>query len=195
MWDKDEKERLFWFRFKIALIFSLLLCIILFYAFPRVGPLHPAQPVPLKITIQVSEIPPTRQKKTGKRPRPAPPRWGIPVVAEEADFPEDLPLPEIGSTHPQSADITGEVAETPARPLLDVYPDISTTSCKGVVRLLLLVNRSGKVENVEVLENTTGSRKCLKLAIEAAKRSRWLPARLRNHPVDSWVTKTYKFNE
>ncbi len=189
-----DNETQFRLRFRIALILTLILCITTFYLFPRFGPITTPKKQTIRITIQVSEIPPTHQPFAKKRIRPQVPEIGVPVVGEEADFPEDLPLNRTAGDTLTTYQLTGKPVEIPARPLLDVYPDISTTSCKGVVRLLLLVNRTGKIEAVEVLENTTGSRKCLNLAIQAARRSRWLPARINQQPVDSWVTKTYKFN-
>jgi TonB family protein len=190
----SDNETQFRLRFRIALILSLSLCIAVFYFFPRFGSISTPKKQAIRITIQVSEIPPTHQPLAKRPARPPVPEKGIPVVGEEAEFPEDLPLSHLAGETLTIGQAAGKPVEIPARPLLDVYPDISTTSCKGVVRLLLLVNRTGKIEAVEVLENTTGSQKCLSLAIQAARRSRWLPARINQQPVDSWVTKTYKFN-
>ena len=59
---------------------------------------------------------------------------------------------------------------------------------------VLLVNKKGIAEAFEIVENTTLLDTCVSLAIEAAKKSRWIPARVNDQAVDTWVTKTYKFN-
>jgi TonB family protein len=90
--------------------------------------------------------------------------------------------------------MSGIPAETPARPILEVYPDVSGFFCKGFVHLLLLVNEKGNIESAEVIQNSTGSNQCGEMAVEAAKKSQWMPASVDNKSVSSWVEKIYKFN-
>jgi hypothetical protein len=84
--------------------------------------------------------------------------------------------------------------ETPPKPILEVYPTVSGLSCTGYIRLLLLVNKNGSAESIEIIENTTQADTCLSLTIEAVRKSRWIPAKIDKKAVDTWVTKTYKFN-
>ncbi len=82
----------------------------------------------------------------------------------------------------------------PPKPILEVYPTVSGLSCSGYIRLLLLVNKNGVAESIEIIENTTQLDTCLTLAVEAARKSRWIPAKVEKKAGDTWVTKTYKFN-
>lgn len=191
---KTEKEIIWPRRFKISLIISLLFFILLFYLFPKFTPPRRLERSRLHLEIYVSDIPLTRQNLASRKLPPRRPEQALPVVGGETAFPEDVEIPELSGEGEKTPFVSGKPVEEPAKPLLDVYPDVSGTPCKGIVRLLLLVNYLGKIESVEVVENTTGSQKCLKLAVQAAKKSRWLPARVNHKPVNSWVPKVYKFN-
>lgn len=190
----QKKDAYFSRVFKVSLLISLFLVAAVLYLFPRFEALPDIRNETIQVKIYVSDIPVTRQEKLQSSP-PRRPIGVIPVPGEEAELPDQFVLDkftELYSTPETLAD--GLPAEIPAKPLLDVYPDLSGTSCRGIVRLLLLVNKSGRVESVELLENSTGSPRCLRLAKEAARRSRWLPAKVRESAVSSWVVKTYKFN-
>jgi len=147
----------------------------------------------MPVEIYVSDIPQTTQK----RGRPLPPQRpvsGVPVAVDDADLPEEIPFEDLTGLTIENEGVGGVLAENPARPILEVYPDVSGITCKGFIRLLLLVNEKGKIESVEVIQNSTGSQKCGELSAEAAKKSQWMPARVDNKPVSSWVEKIYKFN-
>jgi hypothetical protein len=110
------------------------------------------------------------------------------------DLPEEISLSKLPGKELSDDIPIGIMPEIPPKPLFEVYPSISGVTCKGQVSLLLLVNKSGITENVEVLENSTLQDTCLKVAIEAAQKSRWIPAKVNEEPVSSWITKTYKFD-
>ncbi len=194
MQTRQQKEDSYRSVFKISLLISLFLITVLFYLFPRFQRLPSPRYLPVKVKIYVSEIPVTRQTSRSAKPPPRRPGMGVPVVAEEPDLPEEIPIDFGSGAGENTVSMEGLPAEIPARPVLELYPDVSGISCKGYVHLLLLVNILGKIETVEVVENTTGSRQCLERAIRAAKKSLWQPARVGNKPVKSWVSKTYKFN-
>ncbi len=180
--------------FRVSLIVSLSMLIILFYFFPKYDISQNNPDKKLQIKIYVSDIPLTVQK-TSERPKAPPKPAGlIPVPAEETELPEEFDLEKSIDGSDIGPLAEGVPAEIPARPILEVYPDVSGTSCKGFVRILVLVDNQGKVTSVEILDNTTGSQKCLDLAIKAAKQTQWLAAKVGDKTVDSWVTKTYKFN-
>jgi hypothetical protein len=170
-----------------------LLCLI-FYLFPKIEKISQNVPEEIKIQIYVSEIPITEQKKTSAPPPPAKPYGHIPVPSETAEFPEEISISKIPGHQENGVIATGIVPETPPKPLFEVYPSISGVTCKGYISLLLLVNKNGMTETVQILEYTTLEDTCISLAVEAAKRSRWIPAKVNQEPVDSWITKTYKFN-
>lgn len=188
------KEELYKRTFKIALIASLLLLTIFFYLFPKFTKLSNPESKTIDIKIYVSDIPKTNQKKKATVPPPAKPYGFIPVPAEEADFPEEISLSKFPGTGLSQETVIGIAPEIPPKPILEVYPTVSGLSCSGYIRLLLLVNKNGVAESIEIIENTTQLDTCLTLAIEAAKKSRWIPAKVSKKAVDTWVTKTYKFN-
>ena len=188
------KETYFRRIFKIALFASLLLLTIIFYLFPKFAKLSNRGNKTIDIKIYISDIPQTIQPKTAAVPPPPKPYGFIPVPAEEADFPEEISLSKFPGTGLSQETVTGIAPEIPPKPILEVYPTVSGLSCSGYVRLLLLVNKKGVAESIEILENTTQLDTCLSLALEAAKKSRWIPAKVDKKAVDTWVTKTYKFN-
>jgi len=190
-----EKTLLFSKIFKISLIISLIFITLLLYLFPKFDKLPDLRKQKIKIEIYVSDIPQTKQKsQIALLPRK--PYGVIPIPSETDELPEEITTP--GSD--DSGSITGNLLtaggppEIPAKPILEVYPNVSGVDCKGYVRLLLLINKLGRTETIEVLENTTLSNECLSLVINAVKRNLWIPAKVDNKPVKSWVTKTYKFN-
>lgn len=190
-----EKTLLFSKIFKISLIISLIFITLLLYLFPKFNKLPDLRKQKIKIKIYVSDIPQTKQK-TKIALLPGKPYGVIPIPSETDELPEEITIP--GSDNIDS--LTGNLLtagippEIPAKPILEVYPNVSRVDCKGYVRLLLLINKLGRTESIEVLENTTFSNECLSLTINAVKRNLWIPAKVNNKPVKSWITKTYKFN-
>jgi hypothetical protein len=51
----------------------------------------------------------------------------------------------------------------------------------------VLIDKTGCVQNVIVLENTTGSKPCADAASAAAFKSRYFPARRGNVAEDAWI--------
>jgi outer membrane biosynthesis protein TonB len=180
--------------FKISLIVSLFFMITLFYLWPRFTALPFHRSAELKVDIFVSDIPVTRQPEKRMKPPPLRPNGFIPVPGNETELPDEIAISGSGENTLLGEIPSGLPAEIPAKPILEIYPQVSGVTCKGTVRLLLLVNKSGRVTEVEMVENTTASQECLELAREAAKKSEWLPARANGKEVDSWVIKVFKFN-
>ncbi len=194
MLSGKEKKVYYQNVFRVTLLISLSLITLIFYIFPRFNKISYNFRGKINIEIYVSDIPQTEQKKRGRPLPPRRPLSGLPVAVENAELPDEIILNEIPGVQFGEEGAGGVPVEVPARPLLEVYPDISEMSCRGYVSLLLLVNEKGKIESVEVLQNSTGSEKCLERAIQAAKKSLWTPARVNDKPVCSWVEKVYKFN-
>ncbi len=194
MFEKNDRDQYFFKTFKQSLVITLILLITIFYFFPRFDKISHQKSPEIPIKIYVSDIPVTRQKQSARPPAPSKPSGVIPIPAEKDVLPERIEIGGDSSALSPAFPNAGIPAEVPARPLLEVYPDVSGTSCKGFIRILLLVNKQGKVESYEILENSTGSEKCAGLAITAARKSRWIAAKVGGEPVESWVTKTYKFN-
>ncbi|MBN2366314.1 MAG: hypothetical protein EH225_10200 [Calditrichaeota bacterium] len=188
-----EKNRYFYEIFKKSLFITLIFLILLFYFIPRF-PGITSQKDELSFEIYVSDIPQTSQKNIRSSPPPARPVGMIPVPSEQADFPEEISLSKIPGEGQTNAAPVGIPPEVPPKPLLEVYPSVSGVTCKGYIRLLLLVDKMGRTASIEVLENSTGQDTCLTLVKEAVRKSRWIPASVEDKPVDSWVVKTYTFD-
>jgi len=176
------------------MIASLFMMTTLFYLWPKFNtrPFH--RSAELHVDIFVSDIPVTRQPEKRMKPPPLRPNGFIPVPGNEMELPDEITISGSGRNTLLGEILSGVPAEIPAKPVLEIYPQVSGVTCKGIVRLLLLVNKSGRVMEVEMVENTTASQECLELAREAAKKSEWLPARANGKDVDSWVIKVFKFN-
>jgi hypothetical protein len=194
MSEYKSKEDFYKRSFKVSLIASLFLLTIIFYIFPKFAKLSNREDKIIDIKIYVSDIPKTNQRKTAAAPPPAKPYGFIPIPVEEADFPEEISLSKFPGTGLSQENVIGIAPEIPPKPILEVYPTVSGLSCSGYIRLLLLVNKNGIAESIEIIENTTQLDTCLNLAIMAARKSRWIPAKVNKKSVDTWVTKTYKFN-
>ncbi|RMF58816.1 MAG: TonB family protein, partial [Calditrichaeota bacterium] len=64
----------------------------------------------------------------------------------------------------------------------------------GVVKLSIHVDEKGRVTEVVVVENTTGSEKCAQAAVDAAYGSRFYPAKEGNKAVSFWISQPYRFD-
>ena len=86
----------------------------------------------------------------------------------------------------------------PPRPITEVIPEYPREDFKngitGVVKLHVKVNERGKVIDVVVLENTTGSERCAAAARKAAFRGSYLPARQGSKPITTWTVRIITFD-
>lgn len=189
--DKDAEQR---FVFKCSLLLSLCFLVLVFYLFPRFSEIKKIKSEPLQIQLYVSDIPQTHQPT---RKPPSPPARPIPslyIPVEDQDLPEEVNREGFYENQPAENSLEGISPEIPAKSWLEVYPSTLGVTCKGYIRVLLLINARGQVETMEVLENTTMADTCLSLVRQAAFKSRWIPAEIKGQPVSSWVIKVYKFN-
>ncbi|HFE63509.1 MAG TPA: hypothetical protein ENK14_03730 [Caldithrix sp.] len=194
MLTRDEKNIYFYNTFKLSLVFVLFTLTLFFYLFQKFESTSVVKSAPIQVEIYVEEIPVTRQKHSARPLKPKRPSMGQIVAVEEDTYPEEMVLDESPGKGRGISKPGGVPVEVAAKPLIEYYPDVTGIRCKGVVRLLLLINKSGHVESVENLENTTHSETCLQRAKQAALKTRWIPALVDSKPVKSWVTKEYKFN-
>lgn len=140
--------------FKVSLIISFFLTL-LFYIFPKFLKLQKLETPKIKVDIYVSDIPPTKQISKVNIP-PGKPYGIIPILVAEDVLPDEL-LYETGdkSDVVNSNMLTSGIPpEIPAKPILEVYPNVSGTNCTGQVRLLILINEQGISESVEINGNT-----------------------------------------
>jgi TonB family protein len=184
---------------KKSLIVALVFQILFIYLFPSLDS-SPRQFDGPNIVIDVENIPITRQTR---QPSP-PPKPSVPIPTDDEAIPEDETIEETTLKYTTVFDYTPENAPgfsgnniTPPRPLAWVFPEYPESDrkkgVKGVVKLSIHISEQGRVVEVVVLDNTTGSEKCAEAAIAAARGSRFLPAREGTRAIDYWITQPYRF--
>ncbi|MFQ5864858.1 MAG: TonB family protein [bacterium] len=197
---KADSKSQYGTNFKKSLILTLTFFIFLIYVSPRVNVVMEGNPTS-NIMITFENIPITRQIAR----RPPPPKPTIPVPSDDESIPEDETIVETTLRYdtffdqfPEGFSTIGSIPVTPPRPLAWVFPeypeDEKKKGIKGVVKLSINIDEKGRVVEVIVLKNSTGSEKCAQAAIEAAYGSRFLPAREGNKPVSYWITQPYRFD-
>ena len=187
---------------KIAVVI-LLVFILLFQLIPK-------QYLKQKITVQnvsvdfaIEAIPATRQLLRRGNPRPNKPT--VPIPIEDLSFPEDATIDEAnydwqweGSLFGNAAITAGKADTIPPRPVLQVMPEypeqVRKKNIKGSIKLLVRIGNEGRVKDVIVADNSTGSEVCEKNAIEAAYRSTFIPATWQNNTIEMWTSCIYSFN-
>jgi len=181
-----------------SLVVVLLSLQVLVFTSPRLT-LHPDEPALPQITIDVENIPVTRQLHRSAPP----PKPTVPVPSDDETIPEEETIVETDlklTTFFDNSDglASPSVTLTPARPIAWVFPEYPEEEKKkgveGIVKLSIHIDASGKVVEVIVLENTTNSDKCARAAVEAAYGSRFFPAREGGKTVGSWISQPYRFD-
>ena len=192
--------------FKISLITSLTICILLFLLFPHISPPLPPLKEYQSLLFTINDIAPNTAQKSIKNPKPPEPKIFIPDVVDE---PEILPDEEIVSqtkakesgSGKNTSDISGSgtalnMPELPfvPRQILEVLPQNVGKDAKGFVELSLKIGTDGHVIGHKIIDNTTGSQQVLQSVITAAYKSKWEPVKINNSKIVYWVEKTYRFN-
>jgi protein TonB len=183
-----------------GLVIALLFFILLVYISPHVRVSREEAIVP-NIIISVENVPVTRQALR----KPPPPRPKIPVPSDDETIPEEVTIEETTlkntyffSDNTDGIPVLAGTTRIPAKPIGWTFPKFPEEDKKkgvhGDVKLSILVDSLGKVTEVEVLENSTGSARCAQAAVEAAYGNRFIPAREGNKVVSSWVIKIYSFD-
>ena len=195
--DADSREY-YGINLQRSLILSLLVLIIAVYIRPRVGVKDEDTSPPVFI-IDVEQIPMTRQAIR----RPPPPRPRIPVPSDKETIPEEETIEETTLKHniffdfDSPPDFSGAYM-SPPKPVAWVFPkypkEDRRDGVRGEVKLSIHVDERGKVIEVIVLSNSTGSKNCEKAAIDAAYDSRFIPAKEGDKTVSQWVTQSYTFD-
>ncbi len=149
--------------------------------------------------FQVETIPATRQGRPQQRP--SRPEVIIPVddsVPIEDEILEDFDYSDWMGDGSEGA-VGKELAiEILPRPIAEVFPEYPEEDLKnriqGIVTLQLYISEKGIVEEVVILENTTGSERCVAAAKKAAFKNRFSPARQKGKAIPLWIKKTYTFS-
>lgn len=185
-----------------ALVSALAFLLVVLHLFPKnvQSPPRELQRVDFHFTIE--EIPATRQ--TVRKGRTPPPRPVIPVPSEDPEVPQDVTIDEslfsyhFGDSPLGQSGLTAGKADTiPPRPIVQVLPEypkeLQKQNVRGIVRLMLWVDEQGNVTEAVVVENTTSNAVCEEEALDAARRSSYIPAKINGESVGSWVACTYSF--
>jgi TonB family protein len=180
-------------------IVALILVILIFFLFPRIKVVTPKKIVTIGTSITVENIPVTRQGS----PRKPPPRPVVPIPSEDEIIPDDVTIDNTELTFENfslssgSGAPVGQIDIFQPRPIFEVIPEYSEELQKkgieGLIQLHLHIDETGRVVDVIVLENTTGSSECAKAAKEAAFKGRYIPAKKDDKPADIWISRTYTF--
>ena len=158
---------------------------------------------PVLVDFTVESIPATKQMVRRGKPRPKKP--SVPIPAEDLDFPEDATIDDesfewnFGGSPFGNSGLTASKADTiPPRPILQVMPEypeqLRKEKIKGSIKLLVRIGNNGVVRDVIVADNSTGSDICEKIAIEAAYKSSYMPAKAEKKAIDMWTSCTYSFS-
>jgi len=191
-------------RFELGLVISLALAMSLFVVSKR---LDQGREVPVYIVgddFSALDLPPVT--KSGGRPK-VPTLPSVPIASEDESIPEEetIELTELDlsvgivSLEGLGFDDFGSVGggSTGPRPLRETvpeYPDeLKRKGVEGTVLLSILVNARGRVDSVYVLENSSGSRRLEKAAVEAAKLSLYMPSRQGDDRRSIWIQRPYVF--
>jgi TonB family protein len=180
-------------------ILALVLVIILFVLFPKIKVGNPIKIEGIGTALSVEDIPITRQGTLQKPP----PRPVVPIPSEDDLIPDDVTIEDTELTFESFAQSSGlgtavgQINIFQPRPIFEVIPeyseDLQKKGIEGLVKLHLHIDQTGKVIDVIILENTTGSSVCGRAAKEAALKGRYIPAKKDGKPTDIWIARSYTF--
>lgn len=200
----SEKEfRQYRVRIEIGLIAVLVTLIVLFSIFRRRSMQSENPPLLFhESVILLDEVPVTHQG----RPRTAPSRPVVPIPDENELLPEDMTVgPELFAAEAGvpllgkggAGDSHGGEGEFLPRPIREAVPEFPESDrakgVRGVVKLHILVNARGRVDSVQVVQNTTGSRKLAQAVKDAAYQSLYRPPGGALKGQSCWITRPYRF--
>ena len=198
--DKNSPRNVYQLNLEKATILALMLVIFLFLIFPRIKIGNPVESQGFGTALTVEDIPITRQASSRKPP----PRPVVPIPSEDELLPDDvtiedteLSLENFPSSQGSGRGTLEQFNIFQPRPIFEVIPEYSEELQKkgieGAVKLHLHIDKTGRVINVIVLENTTRSKVCAKAARDAAIKGRYIPAKKDGQPTDLWISRTYTF--
>ncbi len=187
---------------ELGFIAALVLLLSILYIVPKKFNTKYTEPKVVFLSFNVEDIPRTTQ--TVRRGRPAPTKPVVPVPVEEPSLPDDVTIDPTDIQWDGDSPLgfsgltTGRADTIPPRPLVQVMPEYPEALRKqkiaGNVRLLVKVDKSGKVKDVVVSTNTTGREACETAAKEAAYRSQYVPGVSGGEKIDMWVVCVYGFH-
>jgi hypothetical protein len=214
---KIEEKYYYRRNFKISLIISLVINVLVFYFFPLKNSKNESEKIYKEPGLNIALSPATIQGGSGNF-RPEIPKIIIPETVEDPELLEDVAINEpkantgTGGNGTGSGNGTGKgsgygngdnggnglagLNKLPyiPRQILEVLPQNVGSDAKGHVDIILKIGTDGKVLEYKIIANTTGSKEILQSVIAAAYKSKWEPVKINNNKIVYWVEKTYSFN-
>jgi TonB family protein len=196
---KDE----YYFVFQLSLFISLCLIVLLFHIIPKIETPMNNNYIAPKITIEVSDIPQTRQTISAKG-QPVKPTIPITSDIKEALLTEDdfinygdpdglleIPAP------PPPPHQQGKTEYSPPKLIVSKFPEypkeLQKEGISGVIMLEVKVDLTGKVISHRVISNTTKNNILEKLAVETVYKCRYTPATENKKPIIAWTDHKFEF--
>ncbi|MCK5146086.1 energy transducer TonB [bacterium] len=193
-------------RLELGLIISLSILIILFVFSKR---LSSRIDIPVYIAsdnIWALDLPPA--SRSGGAPK-APLLPQIPIPSEDDALPEEetieltdldlsIGIPSIEGLWPGDSGHVGGGARGPRliQEVVPEYPqDLIKKGVGGIILLSILINDRGIVDSVMVVDNSSGNRRLELCAVNAAKKTRYMPAGKKNKGKSLWVRRPYTFGD
>ncbi len=113
------------------------------------------------------------------------------IETTELDVFEGIPLFE-GPGYGVQGGGQGSWMPRPIREVIPEYPPEEREN-QGEVILDILVNRTGRVDSVHVIQNTSSSKRLERAAVEAVYKSRYMPYGEKGKQESQWIRRSYKF--
>jgi TonB family protein len=191
-------------RLELGLVIALSLFTAVFVVSKR---LNKKIEVPIYIAsdnLSLLDLPPVT--KPGGAPK-VPTLPQVPVPSEDDALPEEetielteldmsIGFPTFEGNGPGDNGQWGGANMGP-RPLREVIPDypddLKKKGIEGVVLLSVLVNQSGRVDSVWVVENSSGNRRLAHAAIEAARETVYMPIKNMKNKRSVWIQRPVTF--
>ncbi len=152
----------------------------------------------IELDIVVQSVPATEQMvRRGVRP---PQKPTVPIPSEDPSVPEDAVIEKTDFLQSGDSPLGRSGRSTfkdtlPPVPVMQVIPKYSNASVSGLVRLLIKVDKEGRVRDVVVSKNTTRNDSCAAVAIRAAFKNIYKPARVGEKRITMWTVCEYGFNQ
>ena len=190
-------------RLELGLVVSLIICTLVFLASRRT---HRSLAFPEYVVgeaLTALDLPPVT--RSGGMPRiPTLPQ--VPMPSEDEQIPEEetieltdldlsfgMPTLE-GLGLGEAGSVGGGGIPRPLRLALPEYPEaLRKSGVEGVVVLSMRINGRGQVDSVYVMENSSGNRRLAQSAVEAARKTLYMPAKPGENRRSLWITRPYTF--